>query len=503
MFKLNKNIIWQSFLTFSILELISFFTFDSFILHKLVFIVLALIILGLSIYNLEYGLLIAFGELFVGSMGHLFSFSFTSQILTFNLSIRVFIWLSVMLTFSFRLLFQIIKHGDNAPYYLIWKKFPYRKAFYFLFAAIFFAIINAWGHGHQLSLIFADANAWLYFLLLFPLLAVYGDGKKDRLNRFFNLFLSASLFLSLEILLLLSIFVHHLAISSAVYHWLRKTSLGEMTPTLGGWPRIFMQSQIYSAIAFLAVFWWGKAKFKLSNFWKKDSILLLVLAALFFSSILISFSRSFWLSIFITVTIVLIIDWRKESFGKMMSSASWFVLSVIMSFVLIYLITAFPYLHWSGSEIGQSFVSRVNIVNDNEPALASRWSLLPVITKAIEKEPVFGQGYGKTLTYSSQDPRVLENNKGQYTTYAFEWAYLGIWLKLGLIGLLAYLYLLFNLIKDAFKLGIQENKLLILTLASGLFFLVFTNIFTPYLNHPLGITYLLISSCLIYLNKVY
>jgi len=142
--------------------------------------------------------------------------------------------------------------------------------------------------------------------------------------------------------------------------------------------------------------------------------------------------------------------------------------------------------------------------NNNDAAVASRWSLLPVLMKTISREPLLGQGFGSTITYFSQDPRVLQNNPGgEYTTYAFEWGYLSMWLKIGFIGLLVYLLFLLKLIKDSLRLALKTNNYLFFALPAGVLFLVFTNIFTPYLNHPLGIGFIIISSCLIWLNRVY
>ena len=91
--------------------------------------------------------------------------------------------------------------------------------------------------------------------------------------------------------------------------------------------------------------------------------------------------------------------------------------------------------------------------------------------KEISQEPFFGQGYGATVTYLSQDPRVLENNpSGLYTTYAFEWGYLDIWLKLGIGGIIAYLLLLFFLIKESIILGLKKNNPILLSIASILLF---------------------------------
>ena len=101
-----------------------------------------------------------------------------------------------------------------------------------------------------------------------------------------------------------------------------------------------------------------------------------------------------------------------------------------------------------------------------------------------------GQGFGATVTYRTNDPRALASSpNGLYTTYTFEWGWFDIWLKLGLLGLLAYLGLIFKIIKD----GLKINSYFSLSLVTGLLVLITVNIFSPYVNHPLGIGYIILT----------
>jgi len=167
--------------------------------------------------------------------------------------------------------------------------------------------------------------------------------------------------------------------------------------------------------------------------------------------------------------------------------------------LLIYLITIFPYPQ--PGKFTADFLDRVT--NEQEAALSSRWSLLPVLSREVVKEPFLGQGFGATVTYISSDPRILANNpSGQYTTAALEWGYLDIALKIGILGLLAYLLLLTKIIYQGIASNQSKHRYLDLGLSMGVFFLAVTHIFTPYLNHPLGIGFLIVSSCLISLDRV-
>jgi len=494
---MNKSkIIRDSFIyigAFILIEILSYLSLYSSSINQLCIVVLALTCLVISFYRLEYGLLMVLAELFIGSMGHLFILHLGSL----QISIRMILWAIVLLVFALKFIWQTIRKGEDKTYFKIFKDFKPLK--YFALLAVFVAIslINAYLRHHPLGIIFSDANSWLYYLLVLPAIVVYGSADKKVFSNLKNLFISAALFLSLKTLTLLFIFTHNLSFAAEAYTWLRKTLVGEMTPTLSGWPRIFIQGQIYSGIALFLTFW---STIKNRSKEKSEIISNLILAAIFSSALLISFSRSFWVALIITIIFTLILVWRIYSFRQVLKSIAWLAGSFTLSFVLIYLVAIFPYP--APGKFNADFMSRVS--NGNESAISSRWSLLPVLTKEIMKEPFFGQGYGATITYLSSDPRVLESNpSGQYTTYAFEWGYFDLWLKLGLFGLVSYLFLIIYLIKNAVIFGRKNNDLIALGIASGIVFLAVTNFFTPYLNHPLGMGIILIGACLIQKDRVY
>lgn len=473
---------------FFIIEILSYYSLSYANLNSAIFSLIFVSSLALSLYRLEYGLLAALGELFIGSMGHLFIIDFGGNIV----AIRVAIWLALFIAFLIKFIAQLIKKGRGSKYLATIQKFPTKK--YFLWLG-FFALIgffNALLRGHAFNLIFSDINSWLYFLLLLPAIVIYWDSGEANFKRLKIIFLAGSIWLGIKTLVLLYIFTHNLGIAPEIYVWLRKTLVGEMTPTLSGWPRIFIQGQIFSGVALFLTFWLNIKKLK--------SLSILILSALFSSVLLISFSRSFWVALMVAIAVSILLTWRFYSWRKAISAALWFGASLTIGLAFIYLIAIFPYP--TPGKFNADFVSRVS--NGSEAALTSRWSLLPVLMKEIKKEPILGQGYGATITYISSDPRVLEKSpSGEYTTYAFEWGYLDLWLKIGLIGLLSYLILLFSLVIKAIKFGHKNNDYFQLGIGVSIVFLTITNIFTPYLNHPLGIGILIIGSCLIRKDRVY
>lgn len=493
--KIKINQIFLYISSFILIELLSYFSLFIPWLNDGLFIFILIVTLGLAIYKLEYAFLIILAELFIGSMGHLFMLNING----FSLSIRIGLWLAVMLIFLIKFFNDLFKNKKTSPYLMAFKNFKPLKYFLILGGFVLIGLGNAYLRGNELNLIFSDFNAWLYYLLLFPGIIIYSSADKKALRNLKEVFLAAVIWLSLKTFLLLYVFTHSLSFSPEVYTWLRRTLVGEMTATLSGWPRIFIQGQIFSAIGLFLVFWKN-----ITTREKKitQSLVYLLLAAIFTGVLLISFSRSFWLALLVTILFLLLVVWRIYSWKKVLATVTWLLAVFALSFTLLYFTTVFPYP--KSGNFNADFISRVDIGNNEEAAISSRWSLLPVLMNKIMTEPLFGQGYGATVTYISNDPRVLENNSsGNYTTFAFEWGYLDIWLKIGFFALLTYLLLIIKLIKESLVEAQRNEDYVLFAIAGSLIFLAVTNFFTPYLNHPLGIGVIVVSACLIKKNRVY
>ncbi|MGC9048780.1 MAG: hypothetical protein ACP5IX_00970, partial [Patescibacteria group bacterium] len=139
-----------------------------------------------------------------------------------------------------------------------------------------------------------------------------------------------------------------------------------------------------------------------------------------------------------------------------------------------------------------------------EPAAVSRWQQLGPLWQAIKQRPLFGSGFGTIITYQSQDPRAIAKYGGRYSTYAFEWGYLDIVLKIGFMGLAVYLILIYQIFREGIKLIFNFQfsifnfwPALVFGLLLGLIALVAAHISSPYLNHPLGIGYLMLCSAIL------
>ena len=105
------------------------------------------------------------------------------------------------------------------------------------------------------------------------------------------------------------------------------------------------------------------------------------------------------------------------------------------------------------------------------------------------------------MTYKTHDPRALANNPdGLYTTFSFEWGYLDLWLKLGIFGLIAYLYFLGRILVAAwpfFRQPHDDGNKIVVGIMLGFVSVLLIHTTTPFLNHPLGIGWILFSLAVI------
>lgn len=472
-----------------LIELLSFLAYFYPILQPFILISLFVITLLISLRSLEYGLLLSVAELIIGSKGHLFSYTLFS----FPLSLRLVLFIALMIASLIYIYRQ--------DWRLLYKKilnYPLWRPFLVLLGFIAFGLIVALIRGNSVIDIFQDINAWFYLAWILPLSLIYLPKITNEQKARLYLIAGAALtWLALKGLFLLFIFSHNLVIVPDLYLWLRRSGVAEITAMGGGWYRIFIQSQIYLAPAFIMGLWYYLSH----NLNKQQKVKVYLFLVLMMTNLIMSMSRSFWLAFVLAMAVGVIFTWRNKWRFYFLNAMHVLVIT-LLSLFLIFIIIKFPYPNQSSS-VSMSALSERLEVESGEAALASRWSLLPALWSEINNSFFFGQGFGANVSYVSQDPRVLaQNPDGLYTSYAFEWAYLDTWLKIGFFGLLAFLVWLLLILHGLIKSSRKENKIEITALAIALFFLMIVNIFTPYLNHPLGLSFLLLSSCFITKNSL-
>jgi hypothetical protein len=255
------------------------------------------------------------------------------------------------------------------------------------------------------------------------------------------------------------------------YKWIRDTRTGEITKLDNGFYRIFFQSQIYLLLAWSIIFF-RSIKERLSG----TKFIFLVFLS---TAIYISLSRSLWLGWLVLLIAFICLD--KNIFKKF----KYVFLIGLSSYFLVLLLFNIPKYHQLNLFTNRS-------VSSQEAALSTRSLLLPVMIGSIKNSPIIGHGFGQELTFLSNDPRSknVANPSGQRTSFSFEWGWLDFMLKGGLLLALFFVYSLFYIIRGTYaimKTQPEFSPFLLCILA-----LPFIHIFTPYLNHPLGLGLLIL-----------
>jgi hypothetical protein len=407
--------------------------------------------------NSEWGIYILFAELFIGGRGHLLEY----EINGFSISLRLLIFAAVFFSWGLKGLPGL----KNVP-----------KSYWLLLTALAMGVGLGFSAGNGFRNIFLDANGYL-FLLIFPA-AVSAVEDRRRLENLFEILAAAVSVIAVKTLILFVWFTYNWSGVSILYNWIISKEIGEITALTGGIPRIFMQSQFYSLMGLLI---FGLAEKKR---WK------IISAGLF--SVIAGFSRSFWLGAGGSVVFAL---------GAMRFAMKIKIFRILRLVFLFFLICAIQvaglYLisNLGGQKLGQAVTSRIDKPAEDAAGNA-RLLLFSPLWEEIKTSPVVGKGFGREVAYSSYLPDKItpENPEGVIKSFAFEWGYLDTALKIGFLGLIIYLIF----IASIFQLGLKKIRdpnlqFHILGVASGLVALLTLNITTPFLNHPLGIGYLILS----------
>ncbi len=441
--------------------------------------VLILIILGaflLTFIRLEWGIAAAFAELFANAHGHLIDASFFG----FPFSMRMAVFTGVMLGWAFLFLCRRVTFSLRDP--RLQPFFPLAAAI-----AVGFAVGVA---RHAPSVVFQDGNAYLYLLYLLPILSVSWTNDLGRL--LLQTFAAAAAWVSTLTIGLLYVFTHLPKwMLSSVYLFIRDTRTGELTEMHGVF-RIFLQAQ-FSVIAFallIAAEPWFRTQGKRALwFW-------LASMSMVWAVIIMSLSRSFWFGL-IGGGAVLCGLLLRDARGKL-ETKRWVIAvglqlaAVFGGLVLLACTILIPIPLRTTTVRSLSDLLSARTLDTGDAAISSRWNLLPEMVKTIFASPIIGSGFGQTVTFKTDDPRARAlSPDGRWTTYAFEWGWADAWLKMGLLGPCALLILLGAMIKGLRPLLATERKWLGMGFISGMIMLYVTHIFSPYLNHPLGLGFIL------------
>lgn len=436
--------------------------------------------------SLLWGVSLAMLEIMIGGHGHLIDAVVGGQ----TVGLRLGIFAVVMLATAHHFIVKKVR-----PTFVAERDLP----FFFLAVAVALGSIQGALH-NGFSAAFSDANAFVTLLYVVPVsMIVWTQDAKRRL--LWTLGLGAVWVAGTSIVLLFC-FTHLPGdVLWGIYKFARDARLAEITllsnpawlvATLPNGPwyfRVFQPDQFYVLILTLLLC----AGWSVWGFGKGKRAILLILGLVLAVDIA-GQSRSFWLGLIAGAGIIgLTMLYDRVSVKKVLSiklfGATGLVLAIIGLWVTVVLplpmrpdLTNNPFYKGSGD-------------NTRGLAVTSRWNLLKPLMAEIDKAPILGSGFGTSITYVSDDPRIRATNPtGEYTTDRFEWGYQDIWLKMGIPGLLAFAYLLFVLLRASMRAILEkhEDRWIVIGMASGVVALYVVHVFSPYLNHPIGLGFIIL-----------
>ncbi len=432
-----------------------------------------LILLGIltiiaTAFRLEYGLGIAFLELLSNAHGYILY----GTIGDMRLSARMVIFLGVFIGFGIAIVFRraSIRFWDVR----------YEP---FLILALAIAVGGIVGLAHRsFREVFQDGNAYLYLAYLVPIVSISWDSRKQRAA--LQMLVAGALFNSVATLALLYLFTHvSEPILGFLYVYVRDIRFAEVTGTGMGFFRVFLQTLFFAIMFGLLLF---PRLFQEQT--RRDRLLTIGTLAIVLCATFISFSRSFWFGIVFALIMLVCSQFfvRRLSFTRILCAIGSMVMISTLSIILLFgtLFFPFPTSRLSFENASRAFDARLDQGN---AAASSRWNLLKPMREKIYEEPIFGNGFGQTVTFISNDPRIRAiDEQGTRITASMEWGWLELWLKMGIFGPVGFLFLFVKMTKAAVSTR-MEKRWLSMWIVSTLVFLFFTHIFSPYLNHPIGL----------------
>ncbi|MFZ2682166.1 MAG: O-antigen ligase family protein [Patescibacteria group bacterium] len=443
--------------------------------------------LALSYKRLDLGLAVAFLEIFIGGHGHLFDV----DVAGFSVSVRQVIFGAVMLAWAAQVTFVKLK-----PQFIAHRDWPLA----IIASAILLGTVIGFAT-NDVQAAFDDMNSYLLLAYVLPMISVTWTVERKRL--LLQTLAVAAVWISLTTLLYLYGFTHLPGLlSHELYTFVRDARLAEVTlqtsgrgiSLLGQQPwyfRVFQQSQAIALIFELVLVagslaLWREAQEKLPKW-------LWALHVLGVATIIASLSRSFWLGGIAAFLLILgYLALTRFKVVMIVKRHVQFAVVLVISVVALWLLVAIPLP--PRPDLSDSSFYRGPDDSSREVAVSSRWNLLGPMVLEIKQHPLLGSGFGETVTFISDDPRLRAvDPTGAVTAYRFEWGYHDVWLKMGILGLMGYLWFLVTTLTVTLEAvrNRDEQAWLMIGLTAGTLMLYVAHIFSPYLNHPIGLGYLI------------
>ena len=443
-------------------------------LAPILLVALMFVVFVVTWQRLEYGLVAAFAELFSNSHGHLLH----AEIGDVKFSLRMGIFVAVMLAYAIR----SFAKRSSLPSLHDGRLSPFLGV---LLAAVYGVAIGL--PAHATGDVFADGNAYIFILYILPILAVSWNGASRQL--LLQTLAAGATWAAALTVGLLFVFTHlSQDMLAATYTFIRDTRTGELTRFPNGLFRIFLQAQFSVVVVWLLV-----AVYRLfarTEIHRGEG----ALQALALAALLMGLSRSFWVGVGAALFFVIAI-----AFGKKLVRATHMVkhgllqgvwLIGAVAFLFLVILFPFPKSTVSWDSLGTLLSSRATDLDD--VAVSSRWNLLPPLLEEIKEQPLFGKGFGEEVRFITDDPRARAiSPDGTWSTYALEWGWLEIWLKMGIFGIAAFVWVFVASCRGLLAHLKDREPWIGVASIAALIMLFVAHFFSPYLNHPLGLGLLL------------
>ncbi len=431
--------------------------------------------------SLILGLCLVVYETFIGGHGHLWSLAPLGVPFSLRMALFGGLWLGYVARLVQR----------TSP----WPHMTEQEAPWISWLAAVALAVGIGATYYALPVVFDDANGYAALSLIIPAASLAWNREEKR---WLLLTLVAALgWLFLFSLALLFTFSHLPGkVLDDVYRFVRDTRLYEVTlisgdrlshflPSGAWYFRVFAYGQVLAGMtAFLAGWAWLTGQ-------RSRALWFVMIASI--AGLLGSLSRSAMVGVAIAGLAALpLLIIARPSFKALAHTLGRTALATLAAVALLWAAVAVP----PRPDISNWPFYKGNGGNSRGAAVSSRWNLLPPLNEKIAQHPVFGSGLGDTVTYISDDPRIRDiNPTGEYTTMRVEWGYHDLWWKLGLPGVMAVLWLALALTMRTFRTT-GDDRWLTYGAFGMMMVLLGTNIFSPYLNHPIGIITLLSASWL-------
>jgi hypothetical protein len=427
-----------------------------------------------TVYDKFLQLIMAFivVEAILGGAGRLFVFK--------GLSLRMILYIIAVLF----LFLTVVRERRLKAFY-----FDNKNIFVFL-VMIFLMILALSGingyflHNNSLGEVIGDITGYVSFVLLF----IYNFTIRDRedIKRIVNVVV-VTIVLQAAIIIVIHYFIGFKFIDVESFNkTLQYLHIGAFTNLPAGAVRIFFKSSIYLQIGFtLLAYMYSSDEYKSSRKYIAISLVLVTYAAF------LTYTRAFWLGAAVSF-IFLIITGSVKKTGKIIAvSVAGFLIMTSISYVVYgdlrtigSAIGRFGYLpQFSAKVTSQPGKKETSMEKIEDISANYRSELKHYMGENIKRSPVLGSGLGVII-------------KEIQTASRSEYMYLDILMEMGAVGLLMYLSIFAAVFIRWFKLRSESldmnSKRRLDAMISALVGIMTTTALNPFLNNPIGITYLVI-----------